>query len=207
VNPDGTLKWRAPLGFFAPDGHDGGLAIGSTGSVYLTTVDDEGFKLVAFGPGIIPPSPVLSVTPSFLDFGNVPVGETSDLIFTVQNTGGGTLTGSTTTSAPFSIVGDNSFSLGADQMKTITVRFSPSSANLFIDVVNITSNGGNASLPVQGEGVPEQIIVGWTTPSPPSVTSGETFTVAWSITGAMTIDHVNVHWDPVDPTAIHDLLQ
>ena len=42
----------------------------------------------------------------------------------------------------------------------------------------------------------------WTTPPPSTITSEEAFTVAWSITGATTIDHINVHWDPVDPTSI-----
>lgn len=97
----------------------------------------------------------LSVTPPSLDFGPIAVGTSVDKTFTVQNTGGGTLTGSASTSAPFSIVGNNSFSLTANQSQQITVRFSPTSAgptppNSF---VNFKSNGGNASLAVTGTGV------------------------------------------------------
>jgi hypothetical protein len=97
-----------------------------------------------------PPSPVLSVNPSSLDFGSVPVGQTSDLTFTVQNTGGGTLTGNVATSGAFSIIGDSSFSLTANQSKVITVRFSPTTAGSFAGNVNVTSNGGNASVLLSG---------------------------------------------------------
>jgi len=97
-------------------------------------------------------TPVLAVSPSALDFSGVNVGSSKDLSFTVQNTGGGTLTGSASTSAPFSIVGDNSFSLAGGQSKTITVRFSPTSATTFNGNVSVTSNGGNASVMLTGTG-------------------------------------------------------
>jgi Abnormal spindle-like microcephaly-assoc'd, ASPM-SPD-2-Hydin/Galactose oxidase, central domain/Bacterial TSP3 repeat len=102
-----------------------------------------------------PQSPALAANPPSLDFLSVNVGSSADLTFTVQNTGGGTLTGSATASAPFSIVGNTSFSLAANQSQQITVRFSPTSAgptppNSF---VNFTSNGGNLALSVTGTGV------------------------------------------------------
>ena len=145
--------------------------------------------------------PVLALTPASLNFGNVPVGSTRDLPFTVQNTGGGTLTGSASTSAPFSIVGYNSFSLGAAQSKTITVRFSPTSATTFNGNVSIASNAGNASVTLTGSGVPVVTLptAAWTTPPPSSVTAGRNFTVAWTTTGSPT--HVNIHWSPTDPLA------
>ena len=40
-----------------------------------------------------PPQPTLTVIPTFLDFNALTVGSVKDLIFTVQNSGGGTLTG------------------------------------------------------------------------------------------------------------------
>jgi len=40
----------------------------------------------------------------------------------------------------------------------------------------------------------------WTTPPPSSVSVGEAFEVAWETTGSPT--HVNIHWDPIDPTAL-----
>src|SRR2546425_1212566 len=53
-------------------------------------------------------APVIAVTPNSQGFGNVALGSTADRTFTVRNAGGGMLTGnaSTSTSAPFSIVGE-----------------------------------------------------------------------------------------------------
>ncbi|MGH2651688.1 MAG: SBBP repeat-containing protein, partial [Actinomycetota bacterium] len=52
------------------------------------------------------PGPVLSITPSSVNFGTVNVNGSADRTFTVQNAGGGTLTGTAATSgAPFSVVG------------------------------------------------------------------------------------------------------
>ncbi len=48
-------------------------------------------------------SPVIHVTPGSQGFGNVTVGSNTDRTFTVTNAGGGILTGSASTSAPFSI--------------------------------------------------------------------------------------------------------
>jgi Tol biopolymer transport system component len=96
---------------------------------------------------------VLAVSPSALDFSGVNVGSSKDLSFTVQNTGGGTLTGSASTSAPFSIVGANSFNLAANQSTDITVRFSPTSEATFNGNANFTSNGGSISPTVMGIGI------------------------------------------------------
>jgi Peptidase family M23/Abnormal spindle-like microcephaly-assoc'd, ASPM-SPD-2-Hydin len=106
-----------------------------------------------------PPTPVLSATPASLDFLTVTVGTSKDLTFTVQNTGGGTLAGSASTSAPFSIVGDNSFGLTANQTKTITVRFAPTAAATVNGNVSITSNGGNGSVLLTGIGVTTKKLV------------------------------------------------
>jgi len=70
----------------------------------------------------------------------------------VQNVGGGVLTGNATTNAPFAIVSGGSYSLSAGQNQTVTVRFSPTSADTFLGNVNLTGGGG-ASLAVSGAGV------------------------------------------------------
>ncbi|MCL0068911.1 S8 family serine peptidase [Thermodesulfovibrionales bacterium] len=93
------------------------------------------------------------VTPTSLDFGNVTVRQSRDLSFTVTNTGGDTLTGSATVAAPFSIIGESSFSLGAGLNTTVTVRFSPTATGSFSETVAFTSNGGNLTRDVSGVGV------------------------------------------------------
>jgi hypothetical protein len=94
-------------------------------------------------------NPTIEVTPNSLDFGGVAVGSSSDKNFTVKNTGGGILTGSATTEAPYSIVSGGSYSVSAGQSQTVTVRFSPTSLGNFAGNVNFTG-GGDASVIVTG---------------------------------------------------------
>ena len=102
----------------------------------------------------VPPNPpVLSVSPSSRDFGTIAVGASKDLTLTVTNTGGDTLTGSASASAPFSIIGVSAFSLSTGQSQDITVRFSPTTGGTFVSNVSVTSNGGSASPSVQATGL------------------------------------------------------
>ncbi len=133
------------------------------GNVNFTSNGGDASPIVT-GTGVL--APALAVSPPFLDFNHTPVGSTQDLTFTVKNTGGGTLTGSASTSAPFSIVGDNSFDLAAEETKQITVRFSPTTAGIFNSNVTISSNAGNISVPVAGIG-----LVPTSNPKPPRIRS------------------------------------
>src|SRR5207245_28936 len=74
------------------------------------------------------------------------------LRFTVQNTGGSTLTGSASTSAPYSIASGASFNLGPGASQLVVVRFSPTVTGSVTGTVAFTSNGGNVSRPVTGTG-------------------------------------------------------
>jgi hypothetical protein len=76
-----------------------------------------------------PTEPVCSLDVQSLSFGAVNVGEILDLNFKLKNTGGGTLAGTVSEAcADFSIVGNASYSLGAGDSATFTVRFFPGSA-------------------------------------------------------------------------------
>ncbi len=96
--------------------------------------------------------PVLSVTPGSQDFGIVTAGSSADRTFVVQNTGGGILTGTAATTAPFSIVSGASFNRGPDSTKTVVVRFSPTTPGVFSANVTFTTNGGNVTVAVTGVG-------------------------------------------------------
>ena len=90
-----------------------------------------------------------SVSPASLDFGAVLAGSVTNLAFTIQNTGGGTLSGSATVPAPFSIVSGGSYSLAAGQSQVVTVRYAPTSAGT--DSQSVTFTGGTgATQPVSG---------------------------------------------------------
>src|SRR3989449_415709 len=86
--------------------------------------------------------PTINVTPSSRSFGGVPVGGSADLTFTVQNTGGGVVSGTATVGAPFLVISGGSYSLSAGQSQRVTVRFSPTSAGTFSSNVTFSGAGG-----------------------------------------------------------------
>jgi hypothetical protein len=90
----------------------------------------------------VPPNnPVLTVSTPTIDFGFVDFGQISNLSFTVQNTGTGTLTGVATTSAPFSVVSGGNYSLAAGQSQSVFVRYTPGGLAAY-DSGLVTLTGG-----------------------------------------------------------------
>jgi hypothetical protein len=81
-----------------------------------------------------------------------------DRTFTVKNIGDGTLTGSASASAPFSIVSGGSYSLTNGQSQTVTVRFSPTSAVTSTGSASF-SGGGGTSKTAKGTGVTANYIL------------------------------------------------
>jgi hypothetical protein len=125
-------------------------------------------------------TPAISVSPASLGFGSVSVGGTADLTVTVRNTGGGTLTGAASTSAPFSVVAGASYSLTANQSATVTVRFSPTAAGAVTQTLALTGGGG-ASVGLSGTGVAPSVgePVTWTAAAG-VIVSGNTLTKNWA---------------------------
>jgi hypothetical protein len=108
---------------------------------------------------------VCVVNPTSLDFGNVEVGSYADRTFTITNTGGGTLTGSVTEACNYySLVsGGGSYSLGAGQSVTVTVRFTPTVSGTL--TCSIVTGGTCTNVSCTGVGVlvSEQVVLslGW----------------------------------------------
>ena len=96
-------------------------------------------------------NPVIRLTPSSYDFGIVALGSTNDAKFTVQNAGGGVLSGAATVSAPFNIVGSGTYSLGSNVSQIITVRYTVPQTQVgrISQTVSFTGGGG-ASATVSG---------------------------------------------------------
>jgi len=115
-------------------------------------VGQWGTWISAIQIGGTPVPPVLSVTPDAQDFGIVDVGSVADRTFVVQNTGGGTLTGSVSATAPFGVVSGGSFTLGLGASQSVVVRFSPTAAGVFASSVSVTSNAGDVTRAVTGTG-------------------------------------------------------
>src|SRR5881396_1487389 len=86
--------------------------------------------------------PTINVTPSSRSFGSVPVGGSADLTFTVQNTGGGVVSGTATAGAPFLVTSGGSYSLSAGQSQRVSVRFSPTSTGTFAGSVTFSGAAG-----------------------------------------------------------------
>src|SRR5437870_5290133 len=137
---------------------------------------------------------VIAVTPSSQGFGNVAVGSTADRTFTVTNAGGGMLTGSASTSLPFSIVSGGSYNLGAGASQTVIVGFQPTAVAIVTGNVNFTYSGGTVSRGLTGTGtnpVPVPVLGAL---SPNSATAGGaafTLTVSGTNLGAYSV----VRWN------------
>ncbi|PYM93048.1 MAG: peptidase S8 [Candidatus Rokuibacteriota bacterium] len=97
-------------------------------------------------------SPALNVSPSSRSFGNVPLGGSEDRSFTVQNVGGGTITGSATTSPPFAVVAGGAYALTIGQSQQVTVRFAPTSVATFTGSVTF-GGGAGTTRSVSGSGI------------------------------------------------------
>jgi Zn-dependent metalloprotease/murein DD-endopeptidase MepM/ murein hydrolase activator NlpD len=118
----------------------------------------------------------ISVAPNSIDFSSVPVGSFVDRVFTVQNTGGGTLSGNASAIAPFSVVSGASYTLSAGQIQTVTVRFSPSGSQTYNQNVAF-SGGSGASRAVTGTGIP--VAAAMIISPAPGSTLGSSSTFGW----------------------------
>ena len=117
---------------------------------YAKASDTWGTWVSAIQVGGTPVPPSFSVTPSSVTFGTVNVGSAADRTVVVQNTGGGTLTGSVAAAPPFSIISGGSFTLTLGATQTVVVRFSPTASGVFAANLSFTSNGGDGSVAVTG---------------------------------------------------------
>jgi len=143
---DGGGSWLA-LNTGLPNVAVFDLAFRSGTNVLVAATHGRGvFKIPVTG------TPVLSVTPTSLDFGKVTTGSTADRTFTVQNIGQGTLSGSASTSTPFNVTTGGTYSLGAGASLGVVVRFAPGSGGVFSSAVTFTGASSLSRL-VSGQGV------------------------------------------------------
>jgi len=96
----------------------------------------------AYQYGNLNTNPMVSISPTALAFGPVLTNASRELVLTVQNRGGGTLSGSAYVDTPFSVISGGSYSLGANQSQIITIRYKPVSAGSNSQAVVLTGGGG-----------------------------------------------------------------
>ncbi|MBI3030799.1 MAG: choice-of-anchor D domain-containing protein, partial [Candidatus Rokubacteria bacterium] len=159
-----------------------GLQAGTTYYVKVTAVDTSGNESACSVQASAPARIAFSVTPTSRDFGTVNVGSTADRTFTVQNTVGGTVSGTATASAPFSIVSGSPFNLvGLNATQTVTVRFTPTTGGVAAGNVNFTADGDTISRAVTGDAAPltlTSLTPDRTSPQPPGTTITYTATAS-----------------------------
>ncbi|MDT0619379.1 choice-of-anchor D domain-containing protein [Salinisphaera sp. P385] len=105
--------------------------------------------------------PVLTVSPSPVDFGIVETGMTELATVTISNGGTAslTITNIVAPGDPFAITAQECSEGGTitpGEACDITVEFSPTSTGSFSDSLNIASDGGNESIALTGDSTPEQ---------------------------------------------------
>jgi hypothetical protein len=118
-----------------------------------------------------PPSPVLEVSPSSLDFGEVPIGETRVKAFTISNSSEGTLNGTITTDREWISVNPVSFD---SNYVTVSVTVYPHNLNVWMTytgTVTVDSNGGKETVNISI--IPTCVK---TYPNPYSLSSGKPLT-------------------------------
>jgi hypothetical protein len=106
------------------------------------------------GTGENPPE--CQVEPTSIDFGTVTAGQDSDLVFTIENIGGGLLTGDLSEACPYYeiVTGGGSYSLDAGQTREVTVRFSPILAGTFDCLIQTGTDCANVSCVGNAEAIP-----------------------------------------------------
>ena len=126
-----------------------------TGAYEFRFFANNVYTLLATSPVVtveLPSIPVLEVVPASLSFGTVETDASADQLVTVRNAGAGTLVGeATAVGAGFSLVGNTSYALGADETALLTVRFAPVSAGAASGALSLTGAEG-ATVPLSGIG-------------------------------------------------------
>ncbi len=131
-----------------------GLTTGTLYNVAVTAVDANGSQSACSSIASAVARSDFAVSPTgTVNFGSVNLGSFADQTFTVSNTGGGTLSGTASVTAPFTIVSGSPFSLGGvGATQAVTVRFTPTTTTTVSTNVNFTAGGGTISAVVTGSG-------------------------------------------------------
>jgi hypothetical protein len=131
--------------------------VSDTGTITVSIGGHSPEKISVRGTGI-PPATVIAFSPAMLNFGNVTMNKSSDLILTLSNLGVLDLSISSifNSNPSFSIASGAPFTIPPNQTKTIVVRFMPSFLGNQSDTLKIFSNDATnspARIPMTGSGV------------------------------------------------------
>jgi hypothetical protein len=176
-----------------------GLTTGTLYSIAVSAVDagglESGCSNVASGVARAD----FSVNPTgTINFGSVNLGSFAEQTVTVSNTGGGTVSGTASVAAPFSIVSGSPFTLGGvGASQAIKVRFTPTTTTIVSTALTVAAGGGTVSDIVTGSG-------GGATGSTGSQsdTSPPTIAVTTPLAGTTVTSTVNVSGSATDNVGV-----
>ena len=131
-----SLSSAAMRALTAPPGGEGGDFGGGYEGPQICT-SQWGYDYLCFSR-----TPAISLSTTSLTLPQTFITQQTQGTFVIWNSGGGKLTGTVTTSAPFSIVSGGSFSLNPGQPQEVVAKFSSATAGSFSKSVTISSNGG-----------------------------------------------------------------
>jgi hypothetical protein len=131
-----------------------GLTTGTFYYVSVTAVNANGVESECAIGGAVAQGD-FSVSPTgTVGFGDVNIGSFADQVFTVQNVRGGTVSGSASALAPFSVVSGSPFTLvGSGATQAVTVRFTPTALATVSTNVAFTAGGDTVSSLATGSGL------------------------------------------------------
>src|SRR5262245_30588100 len=124
-----------------------GLTTGTLYTVAVTAVDALGNQSACLTvASAVAPSEFAVIPTGTVHFGSGNACSFAKQVFTVLNTGGGTVSSAASASAPFSIVSGSPFTLGGVASKqTVTVRLTPTATSSASATVSFTANGVSSS--------------------------------------------------------------
>src|SRR5215813_12583307 len=131
-----------------------GLTAGTLYNVAVTAVDSIGLQSACSSVASAVARSEFALSPTgIVNFGSVNVGSFADQVFTISNTGGGTISGSAAVAAPFTVVSGSPFSLSeAGATTAVTVRFTPVTNTTASANLSMTASGVTLSSTLLGTG-------------------------------------------------------
>lgn len=165
------------------------------GSIFITSNDPDNPSVTIPVTLIVNGTPALSISANDLDFGEVQIGATATLSFTLENTGTAAtdVSGLESGVADFSIQSANSLVLAPNETQAISVSFAPSSLGASTETLTLVNTAGDdLLLNLTGTGV-----------AAPSLTVNPTEFVVELVAGqdtSLTVDVGNVGEAPLNFT-------
>ena len=131
-----------------------GLTTGATYNVAVSAIDAAGSESPCSNVASAVSRAEFGVSPTgSVSFGTVAVGSFAEQTFTVSNTSGGTISGTASVAAPFSVVSGTPFTLaGQGAAQTVKVRFAPTVTTTVSTTLTFAAAGGTLSAILTGTG-------------------------------------------------------